>query len=102
MTDKSYVIYQGSDDWSALYEDGKLVTVGDHYLIDEKLHDLLGIPVVQSDAFMQGGNQYKDVAQTLEAVRAFERQETAAHEAAEKLREDARRLRAQADALENK
>jgi len=64
-------VYQGSSDWSALYVKGKLVRVGDHYLIDEKIYELLGIETVDSDDFMRGGEQESDVAQTLEELNAF-------------------------------
>lgn len=65
---KDYTLYEGSEDWSALYEDGKLIEVGDHYWVQEKLLQLLGIEVVQSDDFIRGGSAREDVAPSLVAI----------------------------------
>ena len=47
------VLYKGSEDWSALYVKGRLVEVGDHYWVEEKLHQLLGIDEISSDDFLR-------------------------------------------------
>lgn len=94
------VKYSGSQEWSALYVDGKLDTVGDHYLISERLEDLLGVEVVESDAFMQGGHDRIDVAPTLELARQYEKAQELRHQRAESLREQAQALLAQADEID--
>lgn len=66
------VRYQGNGDWSALYVDGKLVRVGDHYLIDEKISELLGVTVEYSDDFLQGQTLKSGIAQTLEDAQSYE------------------------------
>lgn len=70
-----YVVYEGSDEWSALYVDGTLDRVGDHYLIDERLRALFGVTEVTSDAFLRGGTHREDVAPTLDAIKDYERQQ---------------------------
>lgn len=67
-----YVRYSGSDDWSALYIDGKLDRVGDHYLIDERISQLLGVEDISSDDFLRGGNQREDVAESLLDIEQFD------------------------------
>jgi len=94
-----FVIYQGSGEWSALYVDGKLDRVGDHYLADERLRELVGAETVQSDDFMRGGDYRDDAAPTLDDLNAYaiDRAEKAEH--AEQLREQAAELLAQAEKL---
>jgi hypothetical protein len=65
------VRYTGESDWSALYVDGKLHKVGDHYLIDEAIQVLVGVEEHQSEDFMKGGNDYSDVAKTLDELNAW-------------------------------
>ncbi len=84
-------VYAGSTEWSALYADGKLHTVGDHYLIDDALRELLGVKTIQSDDFMRGGNHYKNVAQTLTEIREW--QDKTQKEVATLLREKASLVR---------
>ena len=67
-----FVRYSSSEDWSALYIDGKLYYVGDHYRVDERISELLGVETISSDAFMKGGNQRKDVANTLDELHNYE------------------------------
>lgn len=74
------------EETSALYKDGKLLEVADHYLIDEKISQLLGVIDINSDAFFRGGNDYDTVAKTLSEIAIYEQtaEETeAAAEAAE-------------------
>lgn len=40
---RSFVRFSGSEDWSALYVDGRLDKVGDHYLVDERIADFLNV-----------------------------------------------------------
>lgn len=72
MTDPTeIVVYEGSDDWSALYVRGELLEVGDHYWVQEKLLQVLGIETIQSDDFLRGGNERSDVAQTLDELEEY-------------------------------
>lgn len=68
----SYVVYEGSEDWSALYVDGKLVLANDHYLIDERIRQIFNVETIQSDSFMRGGDYASDVAPTIDDIRAYE------------------------------
>ena len=88
----SYVRYQG-EEWAALYIDGKLDTVGDSYLSDERIAQILGVEEHSDDAFLRGGNSRSDVAQTLDELHAY------VNEREDKLARAAE-LRAQAAALE--
>jgi hypothetical protein len=68
-TTPRFVIYQGTGEWSALYVDGKLDTVGDHYRIyEERLPQLVGAEVRYSDAFLQGGDKATDCVERLADV----------------------------------
>lgn len=91
--------YEGSSDWSALYVDGELRTVGDHYLISEAIENLFKIEVIQSDSFLQGGNQYSDVAKTVQEIEAYDQVVQDKMQKARKLREQARRLELEAKGL---
>lgn len=88
------VLYRGEEEWSALYVRGKLAEVGDHYWVEEKLHQLLGIDEINSDDFLRGGNSREDVAQTLEEIEAYRirREETSAEAEAEGLLQQAAEL----------
>lgn len=97
-----YIVYQGSEDWSALYKDGSLLTVGDHYLIDEKIRQEFDIETIQSDDFMQGGGYRDDVAKTIDALHQYRDRRLANEEEARLLRERAAALIEQAKALEGK
>jgi hypothetical protein len=68
----SYVVYEGSEDWSALYVNGKLALVSDHYLIDEKIRQIFNVETIQSDSFMRGGDYASDVAPTIDDIRSYE------------------------------
>lgn len=105
MTEDStakYVIYQGDNEWSALYVDGTLDRVGDHYLVDERLRELLGVETVQSDDFMRGGDSREHVAPTLHDLYLWSENRDALHREAQALREQAAALEAQAVALVNR
>lgn len=58
-------------EWAALYVDGKLVTVGDNDNTEEKAFDVLGVRMVQDDAFMRGQDRREGVAQTLSEVAEY-------------------------------
>lgn len=93
------VRYSGENDWSALYVDGKLERVGDHYLIDERISELLGVELEQNDDFMQGGKNYEDVAQTLDEARTYERTRLQKEFEIEQLEQRAADLQQQADEI---
>jgi len=93
------VKYEGSDEWSALYVDGKLDTVGDHYHATERIEQLVGVKVIQNDDFLRGGNYRADVAPTLEDLNLYVRERERREAEAARLRAQAAELRAQADAL---
>lgn len=94
------VRHRGDKEWSALYVDGKLAVVGDHYHADEKIAELLGVIEVQSDDFLRGGTHYEDVANTLEELGAYRAERLRRESEAESLRAQARALIEQAKALE--
>lgn len=94
-------LYQGPSEWSALYGDGALLTVGAHYHADDKIYELCGVEVIQSNDFMRGGHAYDDVAQTLADIvdytimrQAAEQEATGLEAEARSLQERARQLRA--------
>ena len=93
------VRFAGSDDWSALYVDGHLDRVGDHYLIDDRIAELAGVQSVSSDAFLRGGNSREDVAKTLEDITVYENAYQAKLDEAEALRARAAELEAEAKAI---
>lgn len=88
-----------ADEWAALYVDGKLDRVGDSYLAEERAFELLGVKVVQDDAFLQGQDQAAGVAKTLDELYVYtdDRDRRKAH--AERLRTEAANLLTQADQL---
>lgn len=94
MATNKYLVYT-DEEWSALYIDGKLEIVGDHYLIDNRLQEILGVVTIESDAFMLGGSTHEDVAQTIDQIEAFE-------DAASKLRAEASQLRSLAQEMQQR
>jgi hypothetical protein len=93
------VIYE-SDEWSAVYLDGRLVRVGDTYLADEWVRSHFGVETVQDDAYLMGGNGRDGVAQTLDELREYERARQERRDRAAALRAEAARLAEEAAALE--
>ena len=68
------------EEWSALYINGELDTVGDSYLSDDRISELLDITEISDNAFLQGGDSYEDVAKTLEEVEAYSLKQNEAEE----------------------
>ena len=100
MADKrDIIVYRGSDDWSALYLDGKLIQLGDHYLVQEKIEEIFGIEVYDSDDFLRGGNSREHAAQTLEEVNEYRSKRSQIELDALLLEAQARSLEAQARKL---
>lgn len=93
-----YVRYNG-EEWSALYIDGKLDTVGDSYHSDERLAEILGVQEYDDDAFLRGGDGRSDVAQTLDELHTWQAQRDTKLAQAEELRARAAELEAEAKAL---
>lgn len=95
---EKYVVYTGAEEWDALYVDGKLECVGDRYLIDERLREILGCVQVDSAAYFMGGKGYpEDVPKDLATVEAYR---TTSVRSAQEARAQAAALRAQAAELE--
>lgn len=95
-----YVRYH-SGEWSALYENGKLVKVGDHYLSDEYLAEKLGVEeIYDNDDFLTPDQ--RGALPTLEAVQTVTRNRVIVHEEAESLRQQAKHLLEMADIMEGK
>lgn len=67
------VRYTSDGEWSALYVDGGLDRVGDHYMIDERISKLTEIITIYSDAFFLNGDSREDVAKTLKEVIEFDK-----------------------------
>lgn len=93
-------VCDGSDEWSAIYVDGQLNRVGDHYLIDERIRELAGVVTLQSNDFLRGGSQRQDVAQTLDELREWRELMRERKAKADELREQAKRLQQEALKLE--
>lgn len=93
-----YVRYN-DEEWSALYIDGKLDTVGDAYHSDERIAALLGVEERDDSAFMQGGKNYSDVANTLDEVEAYAAKRDSKLSEAAALRARAAELEAEAASL---
>lgn len=78
--------YRGSGEWSALYVNGNLDQVGDHYVIDERISEIAGVTVIHSDAFIRGGDQRENVAPDLDTVNNWEEDREAARRKVVELR----------------
>lgn len=69
MTD--LLIMRGSNEWSALYIDGKLEHIGDHYVVEELAMEKAGVVIECSDDFLFGGDTRDDAAKTLTEVEVY-------------------------------
>lgn len=98
MTPKLEIHHAG--EWAALYVDGKLDCVGDAYNTEERAFEVLGVRVVQDDAFMRGQDQRSGVAPTLNAVHEYAGARFARQEEAARLRTQAAELITRANELE--
>lgn len=65
-------------EWSALYVDGRLEKIGDHYVVNEFAFELAKVQVIQDDAFLRGGDGVErngdkstGPARTLEEIEAY-------------------------------
>jgi hypothetical protein len=90
-----------AEEWAALYKDGKLERVGDSYLAEERAFELLGVTIVQDDAFMRGQHHRDGVAKDLDEVDVYRWGRSARNETAAAKRAEAERLLAEARELES-
>ena len=67
----SFVMYS-EDEWSALYKNGKLAIVGDHYYANEYMLQYLKVDCREGDDFFLGGEpDYASVAENLADVEEY-------------------------------
>lgn len=94
------LVCDGTDEWSALYVDGHLERVGDHYLIDERIRELAGVVTLQTNDFLRGGNHREDVADTVSQIQVYRTQRQDRETQAADLRLQAKQLMERAGKLE--
>jgi hypothetical protein len=87
-------------EWSALYVDGQLEQVGDTYLVEEQAWDMLGVTIVDDNAFLRGQASRDGVARTLDEVAEYRAKRDEALDEATRLRAEAKQLMARADELD--
>ncbi len=95
-----YVRYTSSSEWSALYVDGKLDRIGDHYLIEERIAELLGVEMredAECNDFLRGGDGVARTggpspAQTLAEAEAYGEERAQALAEAENMLTNSREL----------
>lgn len=70
MTDKIEFFTHG--EWTAVYVNGKLEVVGDHYHAEEWMEDYLGVDHYYTDEFLLGsdGDEVANTVQEIEEYRA--------------------------------
>jgi hypothetical protein len=100
MSDERKLEIHYADEWAALYVDGKLERVGDSYLAEERAFEILGVRIVQDDAFMRGQKRADGVAQSINEVEALREQREENRRRAAELRHQAERLLQQAGELD--
>lgn len=97
-------IHYCGEEWAALFVDGKLHTIGDSYVAEERALIMCGVKTVSNEDggsdVLRGGTGRDNYARTLEEVAAYraereQREATAAH-----LREKAAQYLAEAEAVE--
>lgn len=92
-------VYIGDGEWSALYVNSQLDTVGDHYLSDERIRSIAGVVEVFSEDFMRGQNTREGVAKTVDEVEEYRTAREDRERRAEELEQQARELERQAAEL---
>ena len=90
------------EEWSALYVDGALDRVGDTDNVEERIRELAGVITLQTDDFLQGGNGRSDVAQTLDALRAYRAARRSRRREADRMRAQAMEMLRVAEELDGK
>ena len=66
----NFVRYNDGE-WSALYQDGELVVIGDSYLSDDYLANYLNVEDIYSDDFLRGGSTRDQAAKTLQEIEDY-------------------------------
>lgn len=66
-------LYHGDNEWSALYIDGKLDRVGDHYLNEERIHAIFGVEDIydEEEFWMRGDYTGSNVAESIEEIEEY-------------------------------
>lgn len=93
------VTWDAHEEWSALYINGKLDRVGDRYLTDERIAELVGVEYIDAD-FLGGGNTRNDAFETLDGLHYYNNEIAEAHRKAETLRAQAAELIRRANELD--
>jgi len=88
-----------ADEWSALYVDGELAKVGDHYLIDEFIQLALGVEWHHGDHFLKTPHE---AWPTWTEVEQEEARRQDLRDRATALREQAKALETEASLMEAK
>lgn len=92
------VIYE-SDDWSAVYEGGRLIRVFTAYLADEWVRKHFNVKTVQGDEFLLGQNHRDGAAQTIDQIEKYVKERDARMAEAARLRAEASALIIRAEKL---
>lgn len=90
------------EEWSILYQDGKMVVVGDSNLSDEYLASFFNVEERNNEnCFLGKELRYENVAQSLNEINGYERELKHSQEFAQSLKEQAKALLFQASYVEN-
>lgn len=90
------------EEWSILYQDGKMVVVGDSNLSDEYLASFFNVEERNNEnCFLGKELRYENVAQSLNEINGYERELEHSQEFAQSLKEQAKALLFQASYVEN-
>jgi hypothetical protein len=89
-------------DWAALYVDGRLESVGDSYLAEERALAMCGVKLVQDNAFMCGQDKREGVAPTLAEVASYREEREQRRAKAAEMREQAKVMLDKAAELESR
>lgn len=90
------------EEWSVLYQDGKMVVVGDSNLSDEYLASFFNVEERNNEnCFLGKELRYENVAQSLNEINGYERELKHSQEFAQSLKEQAKALLFQASYVEN-
>lgn len=100
MSDESkYVMFRIGEGWSALYVDGSLDQIGDSYNVEERIAELLGVSLEESEVMARVSHR-SDAPSTLANLREQEAELAERQQRANALRDEADRLRRQADSMD--
>lgn len=90
------------EEWSILYQDGKMVVVGGSNLSDEYLASFFNVEERNNEnCFLGKELRYENVAQSLNEINGYERELKHSQEFAQSLKEQAKALLFQASYVEN-